>query len=127
MEKNARAESLQNAHTEQNDDSPSNREFLCMGMLEGNCMRRDLKVRHLVPNDISSCERILHALPSWFGIEKANEAYIRSLSSLPAYVAVIDDEVVGFHCGQLCTTVFLARYMCWRSNLVYIGKEWVRH
>lgn len=59
-------------------------------------MRRDLKVRQLLSDDISSCERILHALPSWFGIEKANEAYIGSLSSLPAYVAVIDDEVVGF-------------------------------
>jgi GNAT superfamily N-acetyltransferase len=64
-------------------------------------MRRDLKVRQLESEDISSCERILHSLPDWFGIEKANEAYIKSLSSLPAYVAVINDEVVGFIAAKL--------------------------
>lgn len=59
-------------------------------------MRGDVTVRQLTTNDIPSCERILYALPHWFGIEKSNESYIRSLSALSAYVAVIGGEVVGF-------------------------------
>ena len=67
-----------------------------VSILKGSYMKRDLNVRLLVSDDIPSCERILHGLPNWFGIEKANEAYIKSLSYLPAYVAVIGHAVVGF-------------------------------
>jgi len=59
-------------------------------------MQSNLFVRRIEPTDISSCERVLHALPHWFGIQKANEAYISSLATLPAYVATVDSEVVGF-------------------------------
>jgi ribosomal protein S18 acetylase RimI-like enzyme len=59
-------------------------------------MLRNMIVRRLEPTDISVCERILHALPHWFGIPEANEAYIRSLAMLPAYVATVGGEVVGF-------------------------------
>jgi GNAT superfamily N-acetyltransferase len=58
--------------------------------------RNDLNIRQLTPNDIPACERILHALPNWFGIEQANEAYIQSLSTLPVYVAIEDGGIVGF-------------------------------
>jgi predicted N-acetyltransferase YhbS len=56
----------------------------------------DLTIRQLKPVDIPACERILRSLPSWFGIEQANKEYIRSLSILPTYVAIENNEVVGF-------------------------------
>ena len=55
-----------------------------------------MKIRRLEPADIGACERILRALPEWFGIEESNRAYIRDLDTLPSYVAIADGEVVGF-------------------------------
>jgi len=55
-----------------------------------------VKVRRLEPADIPACERILRALPEWFGIEESNRAYIRDLDTLPSYVATADGEVAGF-------------------------------
>ena len=43
-----------------------------------------------------ACERILKALPEWFGIPASNEEYIRSLLRLPTFVARIGGAVVGF-------------------------------
>ena len=54
------------------------------------------QIRKLAPEDIPACEHILRSLPSWFGIQKANEAYVRSLSSLPGYIAIENNEIVGF-------------------------------
>lgn len=59
-------------------------------------IRCDYTIRQLTPEDIPACERILRASHNWFGIEQANEAYIRSLSILPTYVAIENGEVVGF-------------------------------
>ncbi len=55
-----------------------------------------MKIRRLEPTDIPACERILRALPEWFGIEASNRAYIRDLETLPSYVAIVDGEVAGF-------------------------------
>jgi len=43
-----------------------------------------------------ACERILQALPEWFGIPAANEEYIRSLARLTTFVARLRGELVGF-------------------------------
>jgi N-acetylglutamate synthase-like GNAT family acetyltransferase len=59
-------------------------------------MPGNLIIRLIEPADIPSCERVLNALPHWFGIQKANEAYIRCLTTLPAKVATLDAEIVGF-------------------------------
>jgi GNAT superfamily N-acetyltransferase len=40
------------------------------------------------------CERILRALPEWFGIEEATAAYIRDVGSLPTF-AVGDDAFLS--------------------------------
>jgi N-acetylglutamate synthase-like GNAT family acetyltransferase len=53
-------------------------------------------VRPLRPADIPACEVLLAELPGWFGMQEANEQYIRDLSTLPSLVAIINDEIVGF-------------------------------
>jgi GNAT superfamily N-acetyltransferase len=55
-----------------------------------------VRVRTLEANDIAACERILYALPDWFGLEASNRAYIESLATSPAAVAIDADEIVGF-------------------------------
>jgi GNAT superfamily N-acetyltransferase len=44
------------------------------------------------PDDV---ERILRALPEWFGIESALLGYVRDARSLPGFAAFDGDEVVG--------------------------------
>ena len=44
----------------------------------------------------SLCEPILRALPEWFGIEEATRQYIRDVDTLPTFLAMVDDRVVGF-------------------------------
>ena len=56
----------------------------------------DAIVRELQPEDVPACERILLALPEWFGLPESNATFIESLRRLPALVAVIDAEVAGF-------------------------------
>jgi GNAT superfamily N-acetyltransferase len=55
-----------------------------------------ISVRDLAAADVPACERILRSLPDWFGIEAANRAYVESLYSLPAGVALVDGRIVGF-------------------------------
>ncbi len=43
-----------------------------------------------------ACERILNALPEWFGIPSANEEYLASLLRLTTFVALVESQVVGF-------------------------------
>jgi GNAT superfamily N-acetyltransferase len=53
----------------------------------------------IVPFEASmagACERILQALPEWFGIPAANEAYLRSLPRLATFVARLGGAEVGF-------------------------------
>jgi GNAT superfamily N-acetyltransferase len=42
------------------------------------------------------CERILHALPKWFGIESAIQKYIQDVAHLPTWVARRDGQEAGF-------------------------------
>ena len=53
-------------------------------------------LRRLSPEDVPACERVLRALPAWFGIEESNRAYVESLHRLPAAVAAAGSEIVGF-------------------------------
>ena len=43
-----------------------------------------------------ACERILKALPEWFGIPASNDEYIRNLPRLTSFVARLGGVVVGF-------------------------------
>jgi len=42
------------------------------------------------------CEVILRSLPEWFGIEESIVDYVREIKSLPTFVALHDDQVIGF-------------------------------
>ena len=42
------------------------------------------------------CERVLRALPDWFGLEKSIVEYIESVQTLPTWVATIHGEAAGF-------------------------------
>lgn len=43
-----------------------------------------------------TCETILRALPNWFGIETAIQAYIADANSQPTFVARINKDPAGF-------------------------------
>lgn len=45
--------------------------------------------------DPRSTERILRALPSWFGIEEAIQAYTKDAETKTSYLAVANDATVG--------------------------------
>lgn len=42
------------------------------------------------------CEPILRALPEWFGIEQATVAYAEQTDTLPTFIAVRDEQPIGF-------------------------------
>lgn len=41
------------------------------------------------------CRRVLATLPTWFGIEEANDAYVARAEDGPTLVAAVDGEDVG--------------------------------
>ena len=41
------------------------------------------------------CADIIAALPDWFGIPEANDAYLESLKKFPSWVAIKEEKVVG--------------------------------
>ncbi len=43
-----------------------------------------------------TCEQILRALPEWFGIEEAIVHYRKNIESMPTWVALDNDRIVGF-------------------------------
>lgn len=47
-------------------------------------------------NKEAASRRILDALPQWFGIEAAKEAYVRASRDLPMLACVTGGEAVGF-------------------------------
>ena len=55
-----------------------------------------IKIRDIEATDIDACVGVLRALPQWFGIETAIVEYGEDLKSLDGYVALDDEELVGF-------------------------------
>jgi ribosomal protein S18 acetylase RimI-like enzyme len=49
-----------------------------------------------LPGPANDCERILRALPDWFGIEAAILGYAAAVSSLPTFLAKAGGQTVGF-------------------------------
>lgn len=46
-------------------------------------------------NDPAALDRILRALPSWFGVEEAIRAYVQAAADIPSYLATQDRHVIG--------------------------------
>ena len=42
------------------------------------------------------CEPVLRSLSEWFGLEDANQHYLESIDNMPTFLALNEDEVVGF-------------------------------
>jgi len=57
-----------------------------------------MEIREIaLPEEKSAlCERVLRALPDWFGNEEALVAYAGSSAKMPLYAAFVDDAAVGF-------------------------------
>lgn len=56
----------------------------------------DLSIRPLASAESAECERILRALPEWFGIEESLLEYVRDTTRMETIVAVEDGAIVGF-------------------------------
>lgn len=46
--------------------------------------------------DMQSCERVLRALPDYFGIEEALVQYLKEIENMPTFLASIKGKIVGF-------------------------------
>lgn len=55
-----------------------------------------LTVAGPLPGQSALCERVLRALPDWFGIEQSIQDYIRAVSDLPTFLARADGQEIGF-------------------------------
>ena len=51
-----------------------------------------MKVEILSQGKPEVCEKVLRALPDWFGIEESTKAYIEESKKMPMAVATIDGE-----------------------------------
>ena len=49
-----------------------------------------------LPCPADDCERILRALPEWFGIEASIQSYAATVPSLPTFLSKVDRQTVGF-------------------------------
>jgi GNAT superfamily N-acetyltransferase len=55
-----------------------------------------LSIVRFEPEHLGGCRRVFETIPDWFGIPASNEAYLRGLGELPAWVALENAEVLGF-------------------------------
>ena len=55
-----------------------------------------MEITEIHNNKSEICERILRALPDWFGIEQAIIDYTRDVADMPMFCAQEDSETIGF-------------------------------
>ena len=57
----------------------------------------DLKVGivRYEPRFAEQCAALLATIPEWFGIPESNAVYLRNLASMPSWLALAGEEVVG--------------------------------
>jgi GNAT superfamily N-acetyltransferase len=56
---------------------------------------RVARVTPFDPRFLGDCEALIAALPDWFGIPDSNASYLRNLSRMPSWVALLETELVG--------------------------------
>ena len=47
------------------------------------------------PQFLGGCEALIATLPDWFGIPESNASYLRNLSLLPSWSALLQSQVTG--------------------------------
>lgn len=55
-----------------------------------------ITIRKLSGDESGVCERIMRALPEWFGIEKSLSAYVRDTRQMETWLAFLNGEAAGF-------------------------------
>jgi GNAT superfamily N-acetyltransferase len=55
----------------------------------------NITMRAFADGDQAICERILRALPDWFGIEEAIKCYARESGEYPTWFACVSNDPVG--------------------------------
>lgn len=55
-----------------------------------------ITIRKLRADESPVCERMLRALPEWFGIEEALTAYVKEAEVMDTWLALCDGEPAGF-------------------------------
>jgi GNAT superfamily N-acetyltransferase len=68
---------------------------ILVGQLGGGATARNVQVLPFDARFARACEKLVAALPEWFGLPDSNAAYLRNLSVLPSWVALHGSEVVG--------------------------------
>ncbi len=56
----------------------------------------ELPVRFVQSSDPAVCEKILRALPEWFGIEASLVQYVADTANYPTWIAEHDETAAGF-------------------------------
>lgn len=83
-------------------------------------MAQGFEIREVMePSERSAlCERVLRALPEWFGIEESLVGYVRQVAGLTTFAACAGEEAAGFlsllrhtECAQeICVMGVLREY-----------------
>ena len=55
-----------------------------------------ITIRELAADESALCERIMRALPEWFGIEESLLAYVRDTEQMETWLALLDGGAAGF-------------------------------
>ena len=55
-----------------------------------------LEILGPIDADLKSCERILRALPDYFGIEEALIQYLKDIEEMPVFIASLQGDTIGF-------------------------------
>lgn len=53
-------------------------------------------IEPIADGEAAACERILRALPEWFGIESSLRQYVEDCARLPTWVARLGEPITGF-------------------------------
>lgn len=81
-------------------------------------MKADIREIHDSTEKAAICDRILHSLPEWFGIEQSILEYVEKVGAMPFYAAAADDDIIGFvallehnpYTAEICVMGILQEY-----------------
>jgi HEPN domain-containing protein/GNAT superfamily N-acetyltransferase len=85
-----------------------------------NRIKQEIAIREIIDQEIKSniCNRILRALPNWFGVEASIVDYVNQVKNMPFYAAFDNEVAIGFvavkvhnpHTSEVCVMGLLREY-----------------